>query len=767
MPLAAEPNRPLRLAHLTTVDMSLALLLATELSEDVAAGHEVLGLSAPGPYVDRVRALGVRHVPLPALTRSWSPLDDARAFVALARTLRALDLDVLHTHNPKTGVLGRIAGRLVGVPVVVNTCHGLWARPEDPLAKRAFVYGLEALAIRFSDYEFFQNGQDAHTLRRVLKPGRWRVVGNGVDLERFVPDPEGRRRVRAEWGVADDELVVGTIGRRVREKGLAEFAEAAHLLRGRARFVWVGPADDTDAAAPVPRADAVRFVGERTDMPAVYSALDVFALASYREGFSRASMEAAACGVPMVLTDIRGCREVGTDGVHLLLVPVRDATALAAGVSRLLDDAELRERLGAAARVRAADAFDQRAVARISLDTYRSVMDAKRSPGRSRGPWGSSGESNRLTVLHVLPADQERGAQAYAGRLRDALAGDPDQRHLVVTLFDAPDAAARADVKLGVRGGLLRRAGLDPRAAARLRRAIRRERADVIVAHGGEALKYVTLAAGGQPTVYYKVGLSAAELSRPSRLALYRALAGSATRVVAVSQPVAEQVRDVLKVEPERVDVIPNGRDPEVFRPADADAPANGLPTVLFVGALEAGKRPGLFLDVVAELRRRGCMFDAAIVGDGPLRERLQRRADALGVRLLGVRDDVPELLRAASVLVLTSEARTEGMPGVLIEAGLSGLPVVATDAAGVADVVADGETGYVVASGRAADLADRVAQLLGDPELRARLGRAARDRCVDRFGVAPTADAWRSLAQRLHNRGGASTQAQRRPGVA
>ncbi len=180
------------------------------------------------------------------------------------------------------------------------------------MLKRAFVYGLEALAIRFSDFELFQNGEDARTLRRFLKPGRWKVVGNGVDLQRFQPDPEGRRRVRAEFGVADDELLVGTIGRRVREKGLAEFAEAAHRLGDRATFVWVGPEDDTDAAAHVPHEEAVRFVGERTDMPAVYSALDVFVLASYREGFSRASMEAAACGVPMVLSDIRGCREIGT-----------------------------------------------------------------------------------------------------------------------------------------------------------------------------------------------------------------------------------------------------------------------------------------------------------------------------------------------------------------------------------------------------------------------------------------------------------------------
>ena len=360
--------------------MSLALLLATELAVDVEQGHQVFGISASGLYVERVEALGVTHVPIKHLTRSWNLGSDLLAIVELFRTIRRLRLDVLHTHNPKTGVMGRIAGRLAGVPVVVNTCHGLWARPEDRLRKRAFVYGLEALAIRFSDFELFQNGEDARTLRRFLKPGRWKVVGNGVDLQRFQPDPEGRARVRAEFGVADDELLVGTIGRRVREKGLAEFAEAAHRLGDRATFVWVGPEDDTDAAAHVPHEEAVRFVGERTDMPAVYSALDVFVLASYREGFSRASMEAAACGVPMVLSDIRGCREIGTDGEHLLLVAPQDADALTEGITRLLDDPELRTRLGSAALERAHAEFDQRAVARASLAVYSAV-----SQERNRG----------------------------------------------------------------------------------------------------------------------------------------------------------------------------------------------------------------------------------------------------------------------------------------------------------------------------------------------------------------------------------------------
>ncbi len=734
----ATSQRP-RLAHLTTVDMSLALLLATELEVDVETGHEVFGLSAPGPYVGRVQEGGVTHVAVPSLTRSWSPRRDLAAFRELHATIRALDLDILHTHNPKTGVMGRIAGRLAGVPVVVNTCHGLWARPEDSVTKKAFVYGLEGLAARFSDYELFQNADDRRTLRPALKRGRSRVVGNGVDLVRFGPDPEGRRRVRAELGVAEDEILVGTIGRRVREKGLAEFAHAATVLADRATFVWVGPEDDTDAGAGSARTHGIRFVDERTDMPAVYSALDVFVLASYREGFSRAAMEAAACGVPMVLTDIRGCREVGTDGIHLRLVPPHDGHALAGAIEGLVNDPELRARLGSAARTRAQETFDQRCVARRSLETYAAVAERK---GLHIG-WG---RDRRITVVHVLPSDVDRGAQVYAGQLRDALRDDADQRHVVVSLFDGSDSSGRADVRLGVPSARSRRAGLDPRAVWALRRTLRQSGADLVVAHGGEPLKYAIAAAVGTPTIYFKVGLSTAEVSRPSRRRLYRFLARRATRVVGVSQAVLDQAHDLLDVPRSMLALIPNGRDPEVYHPAPPGERTDQEPLVLFVGHLEPGKRPDLFLDVVHALRGRRLPFRAAMAGDGPLRGSLSERADALGVELLGVRSDVPVLLRQASVLVLTSAPATEGMPGVLVEAGLSALPVVATPAAGVSDVVRDGETGFVVQSDRASDLADRTAALLLDPALRTRMGDRAHARCTEHFTVQATAGEWRRL---------------------
>ena len=371
-------GRQLRVAHLTTIDMSLALLLATELVADRDAGLDVYGMSAPGSYVPQLTALGIQHVPIPSLTRRWDLARDGRAIHELVTEVRGLDLDVLHTHTPKGGVFGRIVGRLAGVPVVVNTCHGLWVRDDDRLAKRLLVETMEGFAAQFSHVELFQNADDARALRWALGRRDVRVVGNGIDLTRFRYDEEGRRRVRAELGVGADELLVGGVGRRTPEKGLRELSEAAVALADRGRFVWVGPSEGVAGEALPPDLPGIQLVGERFDMPAVYSAFDVFVLPSYREGFSRAAMEAAACARPMVLSDIRGCREIGADREHLLLVPARDSTALMSAIAGLLDDAALRAQLSAAAERRAREQFDQRVVAALSLRAYADVARRRR-----------------------------------------------------------------------------------------------------------------------------------------------------------------------------------------------------------------------------------------------------------------------------------------------------------------------------------------------------------------------------------------------------
>ncbi len=380
-------TRPAKVAHLTTVDMSLRYLLLPQLRAVVEGGGEVVGISAPGPWVPELEAAGVRHRALTSSTRSFSLAADLRAAVELWRILRDERPDVLHTHNPKPGLYGRIVGRLARVPVVVNTVHGLYATPDDPWPKRTVVYGLEAVAARCSDAELVQNPEDVALLRRWRISPRARLLGNGVDLTRFDPAsiaPGVRADLRREWDVADDVVVIGVVGRLVAEKGYPElFAAMERLDPTRFALVCVGGADDEKAdrldAAVLDRARAagVRFLGHRDDVDALLSAFDVFVLPSHREGFPRAAMEAAAMALPVVATDVRGCREIVVEGVNGVLVPVADPVALAAALAEL-GDPERRRRFGAASRERASAHFDERAVVTRVLEAYRQVFRRKR-----------------------------------------------------------------------------------------------------------------------------------------------------------------------------------------------------------------------------------------------------------------------------------------------------------------------------------------------------------------------------------------------------
>jgi glycosyltransferase involved in cell wall biosynthesis len=382
-------------------------------------GHEVIGISAPGPWVADLEREGIRHVPLDSSTRAMDLRADARSARELWRVLRRERLDVLHAHTPKAGVYGRVVGRLAGIPVVVNTVHGLYATPTDRALKRLAVYSLEAVAARFSDAELVLNPEDFDLMRRAGITRRARLVGGGVDLVRYDPDrvtgPE-REDVRATLGVRAGQVLVGAVGRLVAEKGYPELFEAFRRLDPECYALVIAGADDPDKRDALPRemlararAEGVRLLGHRDDLDALYGAMDLFVLPSHREGLPLAGMEAAAMGLPIVATDVRGCRQVVAPGRNGLLVPVRDAPAIAAAISKLGDDPGLRAEMGAAGRALARTEFDEGRVARASLDTYREVANRKGIP------------MDRVDVLHVVTSDDRRGPETHALELAAAL----------------------------------------------------------------------------------------------------------------------------------------------------------------------------------------------------------------------------------------------------------------------------------------------------------------------------------------------------------
>src|SRR5262245_18936702 len=200
--------------------MSRELLLGPQLEALAERGYAVVGASAPGEYVGALEARGIRHFPLRHATRRMAPREDVAAVFELSSLFRRLRPAIVHTHNPKQGLYGRVAARAARVQVVVNTVHGLYALPEDRFAKRAVVHGLERVAAACSDAELLQNEEDLPTLRRLGIPeSRLTILGNGIDLTRFDRarfDAGEIAVARAEMGAtSDDDVIVGAVGRLV------------------------------------------------------------------------------------------------------------------------------------------------------------------------------------------------------------------------------------------------------------------------------------------------------------------------------------------------------------------------------------------------------------------------------------------------------------------------------------------------------------------------------------------------------------------------
>ena len=349
-------------------------------------GHDVLLISPLGPYGEKLRALGMRWEPLPMDRRSLNPLREAALLSHLWRLFRREAPDLVHGFTIKCAVYGSLAARLSGVPARVNAVAGMGYvfTSNDRKARllRPLVRALLKLALGGRDARLIlQNPDDVALFAQagLVDARQVRLIpGSGVDCSRFA--------MRAAATEVGRPLRVLLPARLLWDKGIAEFIGAIRRLKGEGRaidFLLAGDPDPGNPAA-VPEADLrgwveeglVQWLGHVDDMPSLFAGVDMVVLPSYREGLPKGLIEAAACGLPLVTTDVPGCREVVTDGVDGLLVPVRDADALASAIARLQDDPALAITLGQAARAKALAMFDERIVIARTLAVYCELPGA-------------------------------------------------------------------------------------------------------------------------------------------------------------------------------------------------------------------------------------------------------------------------------------------------------------------------------------------------------------------------------------------------------
>ncbi|HUF77592.1 MAG TPA: glycosyltransferase family 4 protein [Thermoanaerobaculia bacterium] len=373
-----------------------------------------------------------------------------------------------------------------------------------------------------------------------------------------------------------------------------------------------------------------------------------------------------------------------------------------------------------------------------------------------------------LRLLQLVTRRQLRGAEVFAAQLSEGLAALGCEVVLAGLYAPGEPPLAAAGVELLDLGGRPRR-GLSPRLVRRLRRLVAARRPDLVQANGSDTLKYAVLALRGArprpPLVYRSISIQSLWLRGALHRRWNRWLLHQADCVAAVSRGAAGDLVATHSLAPGRVTVLPLGTsagpapDPAVARARLAAAA--GLdptgPLLVHVGSFTPEKDHALLLAAFREVRRRLPAARLVLLGDGPLRPAVERRAAAAGwaasgtggaVRFLGARPDAAELAGGADLLVLSS--RIEGTPGVVLEAAARGVPAVATAVGGLPEVVEHGRTGLLTAPGDAAELAGALLELLAAPERRRAMGRSARERVLERHDLGLVTRSFLELYRRL-----------------
>ena len=334
-----------------------------------------------GQLLAEAVAAGLEVVVEPSLRAPIAPANDLRALTRLSTLLRRRQFDVVHTHCAKAGALGRLAAHRARVPRLVHTYHGFPFHEFQGAARRQGYIQIERRLGRITDVALcVGTGVAVEAVRRrLIAPERVRTIGvvaDGADQAAARPPPAAarRRRARAELGLPADATVVGAVGRLTYQKAPEDFLAALRALgRPGVTGVWVGDgelAGQVAARAAGLPGNQLVLAGQRSNVPDLLPAFDVFALPSRYEGLPTVVVEAMVCGIPVVATAVNAVGDVVIPGETGLLVPPGRPELLAEAVGFLLDSPDAAARMAATARARLGTRFGEQALRGALVAAY-------------------------------------------------------------------------------------------------------------------------------------------------------------------------------------------------------------------------------------------------------------------------------------------------------------------------------------------------------------------------------------------------------------
>ena len=328
--------------------------------------------------------------------RDISPFSDIKAIWALYKLCRKHQFDIIHTHTLKASLIGQLTAKLSNIPVRFETVHGIRYLPDMPWLMRKSILIAERTAASCADRIWVLNSEDrdfflSHKLATKEKIELLGKGGIGVDLVRFRPSVlslQQRADFRSSVGLLPDATVIGFVGRPVRDKGVMELIEAWPQITKKApnaKLVVI--------CAELPSERSSELIGlhklqtfpgtvvlkNRSDMPELYGCMDMLVLPSYREGFSRVIIEALSCGLPVIASDVRGCRDAIVNNKTGILIPPKNSHELVDSVLKLVSNPNLLKQMSIAAREYAVDNFDENAIIAHILRSYFDLCDRRKA----------------------------------------------------------------------------------------------------------------------------------------------------------------------------------------------------------------------------------------------------------------------------------------------------------------------------------------------------------------------------------------------------
>jgi glycosyltransferase involved in cell wall biosynthesis len=318
-----------------------------------------LACAPEGRLEDEALTQGIIFRPIRHFVRRVSLYNDITALFELMRLIRQHRYDVVHTHNSKAGILGRIAAKCCGVPIIIHTMHSCVFRyPNLNIIQRGFYYYLEKFAASFTDkiITISHPLEEVFIKAKIAPPNKFITIYSGVEIDKFRGNFDVNRK-KQEFGIKSSDLVVGTVARLAQGKGHKIFLRTAariskHILNVKFMIVGDGPLKQelVRLSKGLKIYEKCIFTDFRRDVEQIAAIFDVAVLASFYEGMSRVLLEAQALGKPVVATKVGGIPDIVNEGVTGILVPPKDVDALSVAMIKLLKNESLRKQMGEEAK---------------------------------------------------------------------------------------------------------------------------------------------------------------------------------------------------------------------------------------------------------------------------------------------------------------------------------------------------------------------------------------------------------------------------------